>query len=293
MVGSRTLQLQSKTKDSLISLLLKDYNSGIESANLQEICRVVPLLGDLDLASEAVGLYLKFVKDVLGGALGEATGGKEDPPSLKVAKVFNAAGTVLRHHLPMVSQALGAAEGDRGLLQLVHLEVERKVLSLISEMRTDLEDLKTVATFVPKLEDDLTCWGRGELGDEALEQTLNVEEVDRGCEDCASLIQYIESYDSFLKHCCSEVVRASELRGKEGSSSPIIPAITELGEAAIELGAILSGGEQALLLASIVHILASPTKFEKFEEGSRAMCSNLVEEIFYAAQRSALRAVAR
>ena len=82
------------------------------------------------------------MKDVLGGALSEATGSSADAPAAKVAKVFNAAGTVLRHHLPMVSQALGAAEGDRGLLQLVHLEVERKVLTLISEMSGDLEDLK-------------------------------------------------------------------------------------------------------------------------------------------------------
>ena len=158
-----------------------------------------------------------------------------------------------------------------------------------------------MATFVPQLEDDLVRWGKGEAVDSGQEQALNIEEVDRGCEDCACLIQYIESYDSFLKHCCQEVGRASELRrarGGEGSAaasgagSPILPAITELGEAAIELGAILSGGEQALLLASIYQILVSPTSYESFEEGSGALCSNFVEEIFYAAQRSALRAVA-
>lgn len=65
MVGAQAVALQEKTKASLVELLLKDYNAGIEAANLQEICRVVPLLGDLDLATESVGLYLKYVKSLL------------------------------------------------------------------------------------------------------------------------------------------------------------------------------------------------------------------------------------
>jgi hypothetical protein len=40
-----------------------------------------------------------------------------------MAVIFNSAGTVIRHHLPMVSKALGAAKGDRGLIQLVHVNV--------------------------------------------------------------------------------------------------------------------------------------------------------------------------
>ncbi|GMI04430.1 hypothetical protein TrVE_jg7472 [Triparma verrucosa] len=299
MVGPQAVALQEKTKASLVELLLKDYNAGIKAANLQEICRVVPLLGDLDLATEAVGLYLKFVKKVLVDALNEATQSSDDSTSTKIAQTFNAAATVLRHHLPMVSQALGAAEGDRGLLQLVHLEVERRVLKLIQDMVGDLEDLKTVATIVPNLEDDLASWGRGE--ESSNEQALDLEEVDKACEECACLIQYIQGYDTFVKHCCSEVERASALRlrsrsgeeedGEDKPSPPILPK-TELEEAAIELGAILSGGEQALLLASIQLVLVSPATFEPYDENPRAQCSNYIEEIFYAAQKSAMRAIA-
>ena len=87
MVGPQAVALQEKTKASLVELLLKDYNAGIEAANLQEICRVVPLLGDLDLATEAVGLYLKFVKKVLVDALNEATQSSDDSTSTKIAQV--------------------------------------------------------------------------------------------------------------------------------------------------------------------------------------------------------------
>lgn len=92
-----------------------------------------------------------------------------------------------------------------------------------------------------------------------------------------------------MKHCCSEVERASALRARSRSnttettenlpnppSTPILPK-TELEEAAIELGAILSGGEQALLLASIHLVLVSPTKYEPYDENPRAQCSNYIE----------------
>ena len=99
-------------------------------------------------------------------------------------------------------------------MQLVHLEVERRVLKLIQDMVGDLEDLKTVATIVPNLEDDLASWGRGE--EPSNEQALDLEEVDKACEECACLIQYIQGYDTFVKHCCSEVERGELIRGIEG-----------------------------------------------------------------------------
>ena len=53
--------------------------------------------------------------------------------------------------------------------------------------------------------------------DSSLDQGLDLEEVDKGCEECACLIQYIQSYESFVKHCCSEVEKASALRHRSRS----------------------------------------------------------------------------
>jgi hypothetical protein len=73
-----------------------------------------------------------------------------------MAVIFNSAGTVIRHHLPMVSKALGAAKGDRGLIQLVHVNVEGRIMELIQNPdSTDVSDLQTVTSMLPTIEDEV------------------------------------------------------------------------------------------------------------------------------------------
>ena len=104
----------------------------------------------------------------------------------------------------MVSKALGAACGDRGLIQLVHLDVEGRVLKLLQNPNsTDVQDLQTVTRMLPDIEDRLTQGTRGE--DE--EVGLDLGELDKACENVALMIQYIESYEGFVRHCCEEIER--------------------------------------------------------------------------------------
>merc|ERR1712071_62920 len=51
----------------------------------------------------------------------------------KLAKIFNAGVTHLRHHLPMVASALGDADGDAALVQLAHMEVEKRANQILKE----------------------------------------------------------------------------------------------------------------------------------------------------------------
>ena len=60
----------------------------------------------------------------------------------------------------------------------------------------------------------------------------------------------------------------------------------------MELSAVLGGGESALLLSTISSTLESPLSHSEYEDTGRAVCSNLVEDMFYATQRAALRAIA-
>ena len=49
---------------------------------------------------------------------------------MKLAKIYNAPVTHLQHHLPMVAYALGDANGDTALVQLVHIEAEKRTADI-------------------------------------------------------------------------------------------------------------------------------------------------------------------
>ena len=55
----------------------------------------------------------------------------------QLAKIFNGSVTHLRHHLPMVAHALGGADGDVGLVQLVNVEVEKRAVALLRKFCKD------------------------------------------------------------------------------------------------------------------------------------------------------------
>ena len=212
-----------------------------------------------------------------------------------MAVIFNSAGTVIRHHLPMVSKALGAAKGDRGLIQLVHVNVEGRIMELIQNPdSTDVSDLQTVTSMLPTIEDEVMKGSTGEEG----EVKLDLAELDKACENVALMIQYIDSYEGFIRHCVEEIGRARAYReaeaGKEegGEEGEVLPRVTQLGEVAMELSAVLGGGESALLLSTISWTLRGELSYAEYEGEGKAACSNLVEEMFYVTQRAALRAIA-
>ena len=51
----------------------------------------------------------------------------------RLARIYNAAVTHLRHHLPMVAYALGGADGDAALVQLVHVEAEKRAVDIMRD----------------------------------------------------------------------------------------------------------------------------------------------------------------
>jgi hypothetical protein len=99
---------------------------------------------------------------------------------MKLAKIYNAAVTHVRHHLPMVAYSLGEADGDAALVQLVHVEVEKRVVDILREYMVEKELGRTVRRaegVASKMEDRYTGssssgggggGGGGGVGDEGL-----------------------------------------------------------------------------------------------------------------------------
>ena len=135
--------------------------------DLKELSTLTPLLGLLGMANKGVGLYLTYAQNTLSQIIDtnlekdavieekqnldkreEEAGvrisraeqkrrmekrqsGGEVTVCTKLAKIYNAAVTFLRHHLPMVAFSLGDADGDAALVQLIHAEVERRAMDVI------------------------------------------------------------------------------------------------------------------------------------------------------------------
>jgi hypothetical protein len=176
IAGTHTHSSYSQTRAVLRQSILERYEQAITNGNIHSISELTPLLGMLDLADKGVGLYLRYSQSELskhmslakeseveakqrqldaqqmGGAAGQErisraeqrrrdeareTLGKRVTVCTKLAKVYNAGVTHLRHHLPMVTYALGVADGDAALVQLVHLEVEKRAVQLIRDYASD------------------------------------------------------------------------------------------------------------------------------------------------------------
>jgi hypothetical protein len=76
---------------------------------------------------------------------------------------------------------------------------------------TDVSDLQTVTSMLPTIEDEVMKGSTGEEG----EVKLDLAELDKACENVALMIQYIDSYEGFIRHCVEEIGRAQAYR--EGS----------------------------------------------------------------------------
>jgi hypothetical protein len=91
-----------------------------------------------------------------------------------------------------------------------------------------VEDLQTVTGMLPDIEDGIM---KGSLGEED-SVALDLTELDKACEDVALMIQYIESYEGFVKHCVEEIHRAKEYReekeGEGGEVEEVLPKVTQV-----------------------------------------------------------------
>ena len=149
--------------------ILERYEQAIAGSNIQSISELTPLLGLLDLADRGVGLYLRYSQSELGKQMDltkeEETEQKKKVTAVctKLAKIYNAGVTHLRHHLPMVTYALGEADGDAALVQLVHLEVEKRSISMIRDYAQErqLSDYEARAERVASMIEDRYVNGMG------------------------------------------------------------------------------------------------------------------------------------
>ena len=203
IAGTHTHSSYSQTRSVLRQSILERYEQAITNSNIHSISELTPLLGLLDLADKGVGLYLRYSQSELNKHMNlskesevedkqrkldaqmqaQAFGseqrisraeqrrrdearealGKRVTVCTKLAKIYNAAVTHLRHHLPMVTYALGVADGDAALVQLVHLEVEKRAVQLIRDYAQDrqLGEYESRAERVAQMIEDRYVNGMG------------------------------------------------------------------------------------------------------------------------------------
>lgn len=172
IAGVHAMKAKSRTRDVLSRTILERYEKSVESGDLKELSTLTPLLGMLQMANKGVGLYLTYAQSTLSQIIDsnlerdaveegkqnmdkmeeqagvkisraehkrrmeKKRGGGEVTVCTKLAKIYNAAVTFLRHHLPMVAFSLGEADGDAALVQLIHAEVERRAMDVIRHYMT-------------------------------------------------------------------------------------------------------------------------------------------------------------
>jgi len=184
--GKSTLRQFARTEDVLQRVIMEKYEQAVGRGDLNGLSELTPLLGTLHLASDGVALYLKYSRDALFQAMEVqpvksvennsdlATEGQgkrltrrqqqelqqqqqqqmalaeENKICSRLARIFNAGVTHLRHHLPMVASSLGDADGDAALVQLVYLEVEKRANQYWKEFANDkkLSSLESKASRV-------------------------------------------------------------------------------------------------------------------------------------------------
>ena len=285
MAGEEVIAMHYRTQDILKRGITVAYESAVEHGDLASLSELTPLLGMVGMEDLGVRLYLSYSKNCLeremDETVGAATGGTLDgttnlpseegmsraalrrraeqqaaaqpkvtPPPQKLAKIYNAAVTHLRHHLPMVSHSLGSADGDAALIQLVNVEAETRAVDTLRTVVTEKELKRTVQraemvasrmeeryiTSSSQREEDV--WnilggltGEGALGGGGASVDIvkkrnaslkddcgfmlevgNMNDVDAALEEWALMLQHTESYERFLRHAVEEVKKARRLR---------------------------------------------------------------------------------
>lgn len=303
--GEYTLQQLEQQHVALKKLLLEQYEVAVQKSDLQRLGQMTPLLPKVQLEQEAVSLYLKYLQGITAHEFTQALqtapvpkGAAAAPPYVLMARVYNQAVTVLRHHLPMVAHCLHKAKGDAAVAQLVHVQVEQHVLPLFQKY-IETRELPLVSQSAQRiydvLEDRYSGRGLADDGDDSdcgfSSEVGTLADVDSAMEEAALCLQHAESYSRFMGHSVQEINKARALRfhqeqeekrqererqewatGMSSSSTrtevsvdqaqyeplEILPPRTQLQEVVAEVGGYYSGIERCLLLASMQRAFVAP-----------------------------------
>lgn len=281
VAGPHTNQNYARSKQVLQRSVMERFRTSVDESDLKGISELTPLLGRLDLAEKGVGLYLKYGQSTLSVTMDknleedEALQFKQEvqekelsksggtnisraeqrrieqakvPPITicsKLARIYNSGVTFLRHHLPMVAYSLGSADGDAALVQLVHIEVEKRCVIIIRDYckQNNLVIIQRKAKDVSRRIEDRHVDGNGGIDTSGGGKDSNIFEFDTSSsltdgqgdfashEDCgfqalvgplaavdatnenlALLLQHTESYERFVRHAVEEVQKAQDIR---------------------------------------------------------------------------------
>lgn len=288
LAGEEALEAHLKTKDVTKRAIGERYEIAVANGDVVQLSELTPLLQMLDMAELGVRLYLQYSQSVLtkemsleaeevpvdmthveraeGMSRAAMRRRAEEEQMLrrnmsvphKLARIYNAAVTHLRHHLPMVAYALGEADGDAALVQLVHVEAEKRAVDIMRDYMSEKQLNLTVSRadgVGKKIEDRYIGGGLSGRDDEinianvlgfagdALSggggsgggtidivtkriaaqkddcgfqiEVGNLADVDAELEEWALVMQHTESYERFIRHAVSEVVKARKLRGEQ------------------------------------------------------------------------------
>ena len=325
-----------RVERSLVKSVLQQYETSVGAGDLESLSHLTPLIGILDLADQGVSLYLKYSKACIDEAMSALSTDEHSTPSHEIihslAKVFNTGVTHLRHHLPMVAHALGSADGDVGLVQLVNAEVEKRAVALLKDVtkERDLPNLCERADEISSLIEEKCVSGEGvfendfdgnsggglqQVDDCGFSQDIGeIADLDSLLDEVALVLQYSESYERFIRHAADEVEKARKYRiamdksstSKDIKSIEVLDRFSVLNEVVTEIGGFYSELEKTLMLAGMqrafYHGISVDSKYytevatsvsnDETQIGSKALQTSLIEETFFAAQNSTRRAYA-
>ena len=285
LAGGEALEAHSKTTEVTKRAIGERYESAVANGDVVQLSELTPLLQMLDMAELGVRLYLQYSQSVLtremsldaeevpmdmthveraeGMSRAAMRRRAEEEQQLrrnmsvpmKLARIYNAAVTFLRHHLPMVAYALGEADGDAALVQLVHVEAEKRAVDILRDYMSEKQlnlTVKRADAVGKKIEDRYIGGGLSARDDEInIANVLgfagdalggsgggtidiatkrlaaqrddcgfqievgNLGDVDGALEEWALLMQHTESYERFIRHAVSEVIKARKLRRQQ------------------------------------------------------------------------------
>mmetsp|Transcript_36522 Transcript_36522/g.53563 ORF Transcript_36522/g.53563 Transcript_36522/m.53563 type:complete len:1051 (-) Transcript_36522:63-3215(-) len=269
LAGEHVLDVYNTVETNLTVEILARYELAVDRADLMGLSELTPLLGLLNLSQKGVKFYLEYSGGELEKMIGDADnvdnnviperkrGEFPTPVSLeeqnkkklanvcaKLAKIYNGGVTHLRHHLPMVTSALGEANGDVALIKLVHEKVEEAAVRILKfySSQKGLSALFKRAERVSGLimdkyatdggghnagnadDDDgseeggaglLGGGGHSEEEDVFVLHMGSLAELDASMDETALCLQHTESYERFLHHAVAEVMRAYEWREQQ------------------------------------------------------------------------------
>ena len=242
--GEYTVTQLESSKKALRATLLQDYQQAVQASNLQALGKLTPMLQMVEYEKEAVGLYLRFLKGILKNELDKAVSESSNnnnsnkqkqpstgppPPYIPMGRTYNAAVTILRHHLPMVSHCLHRADGDAAVIQLVNVQIEDAVLPLFDQYvssrqlgRSSRNAQRIYNVLESRLASEAVETNRDGGGSSGSQDHIDdsgfsteigsLADVDASMEEAVLCLQHAESYTRFIQHTVREVNKARALR---------------------------------------------------------------------------------